>query len=154
MHSLLRLQRYAGPRHMLPRRWLSFSVLRAAEKQTPSAESAGASAPPIASKVPPPGAPDPERDRVMALSEKARQSQRIWDMAVPEKNWTLTSPITWVLLVVIIVLHFYNEHQDSLRKLDTSAEDRERELRKKAEEAREQRRQEAAVINAAQAGSR
>ena len=55
------------------------------------------------------------------LSEQAQQSQRMWDMLVPERNIGVTHPMFIILAGLTIGLHFYNNHQDEKLEAELKA---------------------------------
>ncbi len=46
------------------------------------------------------------------LAAKAKASQSLWDMMVPDKNIGITHPMFAVLAIFTIGLHFYNKSND------------------------------------------
>ena len=63
------------------------------------------------------------------FAEQAKQSQRIWDMLVPERNIGLTHPLFFVLGASAFGLHLFNRSRDDA----VEAELRQRRLEREAE---------------------
>merc|ERR1712014_209735 len=40
----------------------------------------------------------------LKAAERAKQAQQLWDMAVPERNWTVHSPMIPVMVLLIVGL--------------------------------------------------
>ncbi|PHJ16461.1 hypothetical protein CSUI_009723 [Cystoisospora suis] len=78
--------------------------------------------------------------RAEELADKARTAESMWQTFVPEKNWGLTSPVFWILLVLVIVLHQINEKRDRDRDRSvTAADEAEARLREEVEMKRARR---------------
>mmetsp|Transcript_116653 Transcript_116653/g.329960 ORF Transcript_116653/g.329960 Transcript_116653/m.329960 type:complete len:162 (-) Transcript_116653:108-593(-) len=52
------------------------------------------------------GASDTPSSESMAAAERAKKAQRMWDLAVPERNWGITHPMIPVLVLVILALQW------------------------------------------------
>nr|CEL70837.1 TPA: hypothetical protein BN1204_065125 [Neospora caninum Liverpool] len=76
------------------------------------------------------------------LAEKARVAETLWQTCVPERSWGLTSPVFWVLLVAVVVLHEINDKRDRERANSrTVADETEAELREQVAKTRAKRRE-------------
>eukprot|EP00918_Siedleckia_nematoides_P090099 GHVU01198017.1.p2 GENE.GHVU01198017.1~~GHVU01198017.1.p2 ORF type:complete len:180 (+),score=39.80 GHVU01198017.1:353-892(+) len=84
-----------------------------------------------------------KRKRALAAAAAAKESERLWDTFVPDRNWGLTSPMFWVLLVLVVTLHMYNRRKDREREaVESEASIRDRALREEAEAKRKERQDE------------
>ena len=59
----------------------------------------------------------PDEATVKRLSEQARQSERMWNLLVPERNIDYRGVVG--LVAIIIGLHTYNSYARSQRKVDS-----------------------------------
>ena len=57
-------------------------------------------------------------EEVQELARGAATAERVWKLAAPERQWTLTSPATWVILAMIV----YMQYQISQRVEETPEE--------------------------------
>ena len=53
-----------------------------------------------------------DKERVLELAEGAKQEERIWNMMVPERHWTMGTTQFWGLLSVIFVVAYFNRQED------------------------------------------
>eukprot|EP01134_Creolimax_fragrantissima_P005882 CFRG5882T1 len=60
---------------------------------------------------------DFENER-QALKENLRRQEQIHNMVVPERNWGLTHPMTFVMFVLICVLHYMNTKKAERKELE------------------------------------
>lgn len=66
-------------------------------------------------------------------TQQAYQSQRLWDMLVPERNIGVTHPMFFVLGAAAFALHWYNRSRDEA----VEAELRDRRLKREEEKKRQ-----------------
>lgn len=59
-------------------------------------------------------------------SERARQSEYLWNTLVPERNWSPLTPQFWVLLAATLSLYCYNRRNADKVEDVISAEDHKR----------------------------
>lgn len=83
-----------------------------------------------------------ERLRRLRLAEDARRSEQVWNILVPERNWSLGSPAFWILLLLLVSLHMYNNRrEESQARENALRSEEELAMLRRAVEAREKRRQ-------------
>lgn len=75
----------------------------------------------------------------MAAAERAKQAESMWHTFVPERSWGIRSPAFWILLVLVLMLHQYNEATARRMGLNKEFTDEERAKRKRADEKRMKR---------------
>ncbi|OEH77564.1 hypothetical protein cyc_08703 [Cyclospora cayetanensis] len=95
------------PSNEEPQQGASHGAVEAARKEAPACKAAPPSK--AASTSEEEAAAEARRQR---LAEQAAQSQRLWDLLVPDKNMSLFSPAFWVLLVAVLCLHAYNNERE------------------------------------------
>ncbi len=47
------------------------------------------------------------KEEVEAFKAKIKSENAMWDIAVPERNWTLAHPAVWIMAMVICGLQYY-----------------------------------------------
>ena len=52
------------------------------------------------------------KEHVDKMAQSAKNQERFWNLAVPERNMTWKSPMFWGLLGLVCYLHHYNGQID------------------------------------------
>lgn len=59
------------------------------------------------------------------FKRRAKAEERMYNALMPDRNWGITHPATWVLIVVCIGLHFYTGHRQ--KQIDAQEMERKKE---------------------------
>jgi hypothetical protein len=63
--------------------------------------------------------------QVEDFKKRAEAEQRMYNALMPDLNWGLTHPVTWVLFALCVALHFYTGYRQ--RQLDAEKEGKKKE---------------------------
>eukprot|EP01068_Selenidium_serpulae_P007238 Selendium_serpulae@DN4654_c0_g1_i2.p1 len=80
-----------------------------------------------------------EVKRGLEAAERHKRAHEMWQTWVPERQWGLTSPAFWVLLVLVAILHYHNVKNDRIQELDTTIDANELARREEVKRKRQKR---------------